>query len=63
MRALGAGAGGRIPTIALTAYASIEDTQKAILGGFSAHVAKPVDKAMPLQAIIKLVNHSALIKA
>ena len=36
------GRSGRLPAVALTAYASRQDATKAISAGFDAHVAKPV---------------------
>jgi CheY-like chemotaxis protein len=36
---------GRLPAIALTAYARAEDRVKAITAGFDMHVAKPVEPA------------------
>lgn len=39
------GTGANIPAVALTAYASRQDATKAILAGFDAHVAKPVQPA------------------
>jgi CheY-like chemotaxis protein/anti-sigma regulatory factor (Ser/Thr protein kinase) len=33
----------RIPAVALTAYARIQDRMRAILAGFSTHIAKPVE--------------------
>jgi CheY-like chemotaxis protein len=33
----------RLPAIALTAYASAEDRERALSAGYDAHVAKPVD--------------------
>lgn len=35
--------GGRIPAAALTAYAGIEDFERAILAGYQIHVPKPVE--------------------
>ena len=35
--------GGRVPAVALTAYARLEDRTRALRAGFNAHVAKPVD--------------------
>jgi CheY-like chemotaxis protein len=35
--------GGRVPAVALTAYAAQEDVQKAMRAGFDAHLAKPVE--------------------
>jgi PAS domain S-box-containing protein len=43
--------GNRIPAIALTAYARPEDRVRAIVAGFQAHVAKPVD-ASELIAVV-----------
>jgi signal transduction histidine kinase/ActR/RegA family two-component response regulator len=37
-----AGSGGRLPAIALTAYASKDDRRRALEAGFDAHLAKPV---------------------
>ena len=36
---------GRIPAIALTAFAHAEDRKRAILAGYQSHVAKPFDMA------------------
>jgi two-component system, chemotaxis family, CheB/CheR fusion protein len=41
IRALEAEKGGRIPAMALTAYAGPEDRQKALAAGFDTHVPKP----------------------
>jgi PAS domain S-box-containing protein len=38
-----AGKDKRIPAVALTAYARIQDRMQAILAGYSTHIAKPVD--------------------
>lgn len=43
--------GGRIPAVALTAYASVEDYRKALSEGFQLHVAKPV-RAGELIAVV-----------
>jgi CheY-like chemotaxis protein len=45
VRALPAAAGGRIPAIALTAFARSEDRQRTLLAGYQMHVAKPVEPA------------------
>jgi two-component system CheB/CheR fusion protein len=43
VRSLSAEAGGQIPAVALTAYASEIDQQRAIEAGFQTHLAKPVE--------------------
>ena len=37
------GKGKRMPAVALTAYARVQDRMQAIMAGFSTHVAKPVE--------------------
>ena len=44
MRHLGAEL-GRVPAVALTAYARADDARRAFLAGFQMHVAKPVEPA------------------
>ena len=43
VRALGPERGGRVPAIALTAFARSEDRTRALRAGFLVHVSKPVD--------------------
>jgi PAS domain S-box-containing protein len=43
--------GGRIPAIALTAYARAEDKDRALAAGFQRHVAKPVEP----HALVRIV--------
>jgi PAS domain S-box-containing protein len=43
VRELGPARGGRVPAIALTAYARSEDRTRALRSGFLVHVSKPVD--------------------
>jgi PAS domain S-box-containing protein len=45
IRALSQEEGGRIPAVALTAYARAEDRTQALLAGFQLHVSKPVNHA------------------
>jgi signal transduction histidine kinase/CheY-like chemotaxis protein len=45
IRARPAHAGGEIPAIALTAYASATDRKQALAAGYQAHVAKPFEPA------------------
>ena len=43
VRTLAAEAGGEIPAVALTAYASDKERQRAIEAGFQTHIAKPIE--------------------
>ena len=43
LRSLPEEEGGRIPAIALTAYAGAEDVNRALRAGFDAHMSKPVE--------------------
>ena len=43
IRKLEAGKDKRIPAVALTAYARVQDRMQAIVAGYSTHIAKPVD--------------------
>ena len=43
VRELGPARGGRVPAIALTAFARSEDRTRALRAGFMVHVSKPVD--------------------
>jgi two-component system CheB/CheR fusion protein len=51
VRALDAESGGRIPALALTAYAGPEDRGKALAAGFDQHVPKP---AAPAELVAKV---------
>jgi signal transduction histidine kinase/ActR/RegA family two-component response regulator len=51
LRQLEAQRGGRLPAIALTAYARNDDRQQALLAGFQMHLTKPVD-AVELVAVV-----------
>jgi PAS domain S-box-containing protein len=55
-----AAAGGGIPAIALTAYARSEDRMRALLVGYQAHLAKPVETADLLATI---ASFASLIEA
>ncbi|WP_304608039.1 response regulator [Leptolyngbya ohadii] len=48
--------GGQVPAIALTAYASEYDHQKAIAAGFQMHLSKPIDPDHLVQAIRQLLD-------
>ena len=43
VRALGSDRGGKVPAVALTAFARSKDRTRALLGGFTVHVSKPVE--------------------
>jgi PAS domain S-box-containing protein len=53
VRALPAEENGRIPAIALTAYARGEDRRRALLAGFDGHIPKPVE---PHELVLVLAN-------
>jgi two-component system, chemotaxis family, CheB/CheR fusion protein len=55
VRALGPKRGGRIPAIALTAFASAEAAAKSLEAGFQRHISKPVVPAELLATIASLV--------
>lgn len=48
--------GGRIPAVALTAYARSQDRTQAFAAGFQAHVPKPVDPAELMSAVASLAG-------
>jgi CheY-like chemotaxis protein len=59
VRALGAGAGGLIPSIALTAFTSDADRAKALRAGFTLHMGKPVEASDLVCAIKTLTQKNA----
>jgi PAS domain S-box-containing protein len=50
--------GQRIPAVALTAFARAEDRKRALLAGFQAHIAKPVDMAELVIVVAGLLVHT-----
>lgn len=52
--------GGRVPAIALTAYAGEINQQQALAAGFQVHVSKPVDPEVLVEAIATLTNPEKL---
>jgi signal transduction histidine kinase/CheY-like chemotaxis protein len=51
-----ADSGVRLPAVALTAYAGVEDRQRAISAGFQTHLAKPLDPAEMVAAVARLAG-------
>jgi signal transduction histidine kinase/ActR/RegA family two-component response regulator len=58
VRSLPPESGGRIPAVALTAYARTEDRRAALLAGFQCHVAKPVELAELIAVIANLTGRT-----
>ncbi|GAB1544739.1 hypothetical protein NUACC21_74150 [Scytonema sp. NUACC21] len=56
IRAMPPELGGKIPAIALTAYAGEMDSQQAIAAGFQQHIAKPVEPATLVAAVVNLAG-------
>jgi CheY-like chemotaxis protein len=47
---------GRIPALALTAFARAEDRKRSLLAGYQAHLAKPFDIAELILLVANLVG-------
>jgi CheY-like chemotaxis protein len=56
LRALPEDQGGRIPAMALTAFARLEDAALALSSGYQGHIAKPINPNELIQAISKLLD-------
>jgi PAS domain S-box-containing protein len=56
VRALDPEEGGRIPAVALTAYAQEDDRMRALLAGFQVHVAKPINPQELVAVIVGLAG-------
>lgn len=56
IRLLTAEQGGTIPAIALTAYAREEDAHRALSAGFQKHLAKPIEPAHLITAVMELAS-------
>ena len=54
IRELPPGRGGRVPAIALTAYTTAADRERALSAGFNLHVGKPVEPAALIAAVAAL---------
>jgi CheY-like chemotaxis protein len=51
--------GGRVPAIALTAFARSEDRTRALRAGFLVHLAKPVDPSELVATIASVLDHTS----
>jgi len=58
VRALPAERGGRVPAIALTAYARVEDRVRVLSSGFEMHLTKPVDPAELLAVVVTVARRT-----
>lgn len=56
LRALSADDGGETPAVALTAYARLEDRDRAIRAGFQEHMPKPVDYVRLVRVLAELAR-------
>jgi signal transduction histidine kinase len=52
--------GGRIPAVALTAYAGEENRDRALAAGFSAHVTKPVSPGALVRIVARTLERPTL---
>lgn len=59
LRQLEAQRGGRLPAIALTAYARNDDRRQALLAGFQMHLTKPVDAAELVAVVASLTGRTS----
>jgi len=56
VRTLAAERGGRIPALALTAYAGSEDRAQALAAGYQQHAAKPIEPAALAESVAALAG-------
>jgi PAS domain S-box-containing protein len=60
IRSLDPEQGGRVPAVALTAYAGAADRRRALLAGFQTHLAKPVEPDELLAVIANLSSQQGM---
>jgi len=60
VRALPAAHGGRVPAAAITAYARVTDRIRALLAGFQAHLAQPVQPVELVTVVASLAGRTPL---
>jgi CheY-like chemotaxis protein len=56
IRALGPGAGGDVPALALTALAAEDDRRRVLAAGFQGHLAKPIEGERLAAALVALLE-------
>ena len=56
IRDLAADEGGRVPAVAVTAYASSRDREQALASGFDAHLPKPVEPGELIGAVAAVIS-------
>jgi CheY-like chemotaxis protein len=56
VRSLAETAGGKVPALALTAFARTEDRSRALMAGFQMHAAKPVEPAELVAMVASLAR-------
>jgi len=59
VRALPAERGGRVPAVAITAYAAIKDRTRALMEGFNNHVSKPTEPEELLAVVAAIVGRTS----
>jgi CheY-like chemotaxis protein len=57
VRSQGPEQGGKIPAVAVTAYASAEDRARVLASGFQTHVSKPIDPRELIATVASLTGH------
>lgn len=63
VRSLEASSGQRIPAIALTAYARVEDRVRALNAGFQVHVPKPIEAVELVAVVASLTGRTGMSSA
>src|SRR4029079_403990 len=59
VRALPADRGGRVPAVAITAYAAIKDRTRALMEGFTNHVSKPTEPEELLAVVAAIAGRTS----
>ncbi|MBI1333055.1 MAG: response regulator [Armatimonadetes bacterium] len=56
VRTLSEEKGGKVPAVALTAFAREEDRERALSAGFQEHLAKPIESSVLVQTLSRLIR-------